>query len=101
MPLMFFCIFALALAIQKKLKMKTITPLQVNQKINSLPASLLQEVDKYIDFLNYKYSDWAEQLSEQQMQLIEKGIKDIEENRLIPHKEAKERIKNYIKNKSI
>ena len=81
--------------------MKTITPLQVNQKINSLPASLLQEVDKYIDFLNYKYSDWAEQLSEQQMQLIEKGIKDIEENRLIPHKEAKERIKNYIKNKSI
>jgi hypothetical protein len=101
MPLMFFCIFVLALAIQKKLKMKTITPLQVNQKINSLPASLLQEVDKYIDFLNYKYSDWAEQLSEQQMQLIEKGIKDIEENRLIPHKEAKERIKNYIKNKSI
>jgi hypothetical protein len=53
--------------------MKTITPLQVNQKINSLPTSLLQEVDKYIDFLNYKYSDWAEQLSEQQMQLIEKG----------------------------
>jgi hypothetical protein len=81
--------------------MKTITPLQVNQKINSLPASLLQEVDKYIDFLNYKYSDWAEQLSKQQMQLIEKGIKDIEENRLIPHKEAKERIKNYIKNKSV
>jgi hypothetical protein len=81
--------------------MKTITPLQVNQKINSLPASLLQEVDKYIDFLNYKYSDWAEQLSEQQTQLIEKGIKDIEDNRLIPHEEAKKRIKNYIKNKSV
>jgi hypothetical protein len=81
--------------------MKTITPLQVNKKINSLPASLLQEVDKYIDFLTYKYSDWAEQLSEQQIQLIEKGVKDIEENRLIPHKEAKERIKNYIKNKSV
>jgi hypothetical protein len=81
--------------------MKTITPLQVNQKINSLPASLLQEVDKCIDFLTYKYSDWADQLSEQQIQLIEKGLKDIEENRLIPHKEAKERIKNYIKNKSV
>jgi hypothetical protein len=81
--------------------MKTITSIQVNKKINSLPPSLLQEVDKYIDFLTYKYSDWAEQLSEQQIQLIEKGIKDIEENRLIPHKEAKERIKNYIKNKSV
>jgi hypothetical protein len=85
----------------KNLKMKTVTPSQVTKKINSLPASLLQEVDKYIDFLNYKYSDWAEQLSEDQMQLIEKGTKDIEENRIIPHKEAKERIKDYIKNKSV
>jgi hypothetical protein len=81
--------------------MKIITPLQVTKKINLLPATLLQEVDKYIDFLNYKYSDWAEQLSEEQIQLIEKGTKDIEENRLIPHKEAKERIKEYIKNKSV
>jgi hypothetical protein len=81
--------------------MNPITPLEVNKKINSLPATLLQEVDKYIDFLTYKYSDWAEQLSEQQIQLIEKGTKDIEENRLIPHKEAKERIKDYIKNKSV
>ncbi|HTG65320.1 MAG TPA: hypothetical protein VL859_02985 [Flavobacterium sp.] len=81
--------------------MKTITPLDVTKKINALPASLLQEVDKYIDFLTYKYSDWAEQLSEEQVQLIEKGTKDIEENRLIPHKEAKERIKNYIQNKSV
>ncbi|RVT78338.1 DUF2281 domain-containing protein [Flavobacterium sufflavum] len=81
--------------------MKTITPLEVTKKINALPASLLQEVDKYIDFLTYKYSDWAEQLSEEQIQLIEKGVKDIEENRLISHKEAKERIKNYIQNKSV
>lgn len=81
--------------------MNPITPLEVNKKINLLPATLLQEVDKYIDFLTYKYSDWAEQLSEQQIQFIEKGKKDIEEDRLIPHKEAKERIKNYIKNKSV
>lgn len=81
--------------------MKTITPLDVAKKINALPASLLQEVDKYIDFLTYKYSDWAEQLSEEQVQLIEKGVRDIEGNRLIPHKEAKERIKNYIQNKSV
>jgi hypothetical protein len=81
--------------------MNTVIPSQVAKKINSLPASLLQEVDKYIDFLNYKYSDWAEQLSEDQILLIEKGTKDIEENRLIPHKEAKERIKEYIKHKSV
>jgi len=85
----------------KDLKMNTVTPSQVTKKINSLPASLLQEVDKYIDFLNYKYSDWAEQLSEDQILLIEKGTKDIEENKLIPHKEAKKRIKDYIKNKSV
>jgi hypothetical protein len=81
--------------------MNTVTTLQVTRKINALPASLLQEVDQYIDFLNYKYSDWAEQLSEDQIRLIEKGTKDIEENRLIPHKEAKERIKEYKKNKSV
>jgi hypothetical protein len=81
--------------------MNTVTPSQVTKKINSLPVALLQEVDKYIDFLNYKHSDWAEQLSEDQIQLIEKGTKDMEENRLISHKEAKERIKDYIKNKSV
>lgn len=81
--------------------MKTVTPLEVTKKINALPASLLQEVDKYIDFLTYKYSDWTEQLSEEQIHLIEKGMKDVEENRLISHKEAKEKIKNYIQNKSL
>ena len=83
--------------------MEKITPLQISQKINSLPATLLLEVDKYIDFLTYKYSqsDWAEKLSEQQMQLVEKGKKDIEENRVMSHKEAKEKIKNHIKNRTI
>lgn len=83
--------------------MATITASQINQKINSLPENLLHEVDKYIEFLTFKssHSEWAEELSEQQISLIEKGRKDIEENRVIPHKEAKERIKNYIKNKSL
>jgi hypothetical protein len=83
--------------------MEAITPLQISQKIDSLPVSLLVEIDKYIDFLKYKYSqsDWAENLSEQQMQLVEKGKKDIEENRVMSHKEAKEKIKNHIKNKSV
>ena len=83
--------------------MATITASQINIKINALPINLLQEVDKYIEFLTFKssHSDWAEQLSEQQISLIEKGKKDHEENRVIPHKEAKERIKHYIKNKSL
>jgi predicted transcriptional regulator len=61
------------------------------------------EVDKYIDFLKYKHSqnDWADELSEQQIQLVEKGKKDIEENRIITHKEAKEKIKNHIRNKAL
>jgi hypothetical protein len=80
--------------------MKTIDALQLNQKINSLPISLLQDVDKYIDFLNFKYADWGEQLTENQISLIEKGTKDIFNNRLVTHKEAKERIKNHIKSKS-
>ena len=83
--------------------MTTITATQINKKIKSLPVNLLYEVDRYIEFLAFKSSnsDWAEQLSEQQISLIEKGKKDIEENRVITHKEAKERIKNYIKNKSL
>lgn len=83
--------------------MATITASQINLKINALPTNLLYEVDKYIDFLTFKSanSDWAEELSEQQISLIEKGKKDIEENRVIPHHEAKEQIKNYIKNKSL
>ena len=83
--------------------MAAITASQINQKIKSLPVNLLYEVDKYIEFLAFKasHSDWSEQLSEQQIKLIEKGKKDIEENRVMSHKEAKERIKNYIKNKSL
>ena len=82
--------------------MSTITASQINKKIKSLPANLLEELDKYIDFLTFKSQpDWADQLTEQQISLIEKGKKDIEENKVISHKEAKERIKSYIKNKSV
>jgi Ser-tRNA(Ala) deacylase AlaX len=83
--------------------METITPLQISQKINSLPITLLLEVDKYIDFLKYKYSqsDLAEKITEQQMQLVEKGKKDIDQNRIMSHNEAKETIKNHIKNRSL
>lgn len=107
--------------------MNTITSFDVNQKINELPVALLVEVDKYIDFLKFKQKkteiskelkiklderlndylqnpndvqDFDAMLNELEVSLINKGKKDIEEGRLIPHKVAKERIKNYIKNKS-
>jgi hypothetical protein len=82
--------------------MNAVTVSQINKKIKSLPVNLLQEVDKFIDFLTYKSShpDWSEQLSDEQMRLIEKGKKDIEENRIFTHEEAKQRIAAHIKNKT-
>lgn len=81
--------------------MNSISALQINEKINALPSNLLKEVDDYIDFLNYKNLDWAVQLSENQIEFVNKGINDISENRLYSHNEAKEKIKNYIKKKTI
>lgn len=82
--------------------MDAVTVSQINKKIKSLPVNLLQEVDKFIDFLTYKssHSDWSEQLSDEQLGLIEKGKKDIEENRVFSHNEAKKRIAAHIKSKT-
>lgn len=81
--------------------MNTITASQINQKVNELPEKLLQELDDYIDFLKYKYAqkDWSDNLTEQQVQLIEKGRNDIAQGRVFSHNEVKDKIKNYIKNK--
>ena len=81
--------------------MNSVNANDVNKKINALPLKLLKEVDNYIDFLNYKYAYFSAELSEKEISLIEKGKDDIEQNRLIPHEEAKEKIKNYIKSKSL
>lgn len=80
---------------------QTVTTAQINEKVKSLSATLLQEVDKYIDFLNYKNADWAEELSEHQGQLIKNGKNDIEQNKVLSNSEAKEKIKNYINGKSL
>jgi hypothetical protein len=81
--------------------MNTINSFDVNQKINALPKSLLVQVDTFIDFLNFKKSDVNENFNNSQIESIIKGKNDIENDRLIPHKEAKERIKNYIKSKTL
>ncbi len=83
--------------------MSAITASEIIQKIKALPLDLLHEIDKYIEFLTFKssHSDWSEHLSNQHISLIEKGTKDIEKNRVIQHKLAKEQIKNHIKRKSV
>ncbi|TRX38104.1 DUF2281 domain-containing protein [Flavobacterium sp. ZT3R18] len=82
--------------------MPSATVSKINQKIKSLPADLLQEVDQYIDFLKYRndQSDWSKSIAENQFLLIEKGKKDIEEGRIYTHKEAKQKIADYIKSKT-
>lgn len=82
--------------------MSTISTADIKEKINSLPESLLQEVDQFIDFLNFKeqQTDWANQLSEDQIKLINKGKKDIQEHRVYSDQAAKEMIKDYIKSKT-
>jgi len=81
--------------------MSSATVSKISQKIKSLPENLLQEVDQYIDFLKYKndQSDWSESMSDNDLSLIEKGKKDIEEGRVYSHKVAKQKIADYIKNK--
>ena len=82
--------------------MNTITVSQINKKIKLLPVNLLQEVDAYLDTLSQKINnkDWSETLTENQLLLIEKGKMDIEQGKVYSHKEAKQKIKEYIKNKT-
>jgi hypothetical protein len=77
--------------------MSTISTAEVNKKINTLPIPLLLEVDKFIDFLNFKEQqiDWANKLTDSQILLINKGKKDITENRIYSSQKAKEMINDY------
>jgi len=69
------------------------------QEFDSLMEQLT-ELESKLDSKSSQ-SDWADQLNEPQIALIEKGKKDIEENKVVSHEEAKERIESYIKKKSI
>lgn len=83
--------------------MDSITASKLSKKIQSLPDDLLQEVDKFIDFLNFKSSNsnWSEITTKEQNDLIKKGEDDILNGRVFSHSEAKEKIKEYIKSKSV
>jgi hypothetical protein len=76
------------------------TASKITQKLKSLPANLLEQVDNYIDFLAYKSNlDWGTSLSKKQIEIIEKGRKDILEGNVMSHTEAKAIIKKHIKSK--
>jgi len=82
--------------------MDSITVSKLSQKIKMLPDDLLQEVDKFIDFLNYKSenADWSDFLTDEQKLLIKKGSNDISNGNTYSHAEAKQKIKEHIKSKT-
>ena len=62
--------------------------------------SMMEQL-KQFEFKISEADDWADQLTEEQILLIEKGQEDIKEDKIVSHEEAKERIGNYIRKKSI
>ena len=48
----------------------------VNTKLKSLPDALVEEVEKYIDFLAYKYSQESQNVIEWHKEIVLKRIKD-------------------------
>ena len=81
----------------------TIRDIENNSK--TLPKSLFQSVNDYIEFLKLKYRednvDWADQLSESQLRSIENGISDIKNGNTLTHEEAKQKIRDYLKTKTL
>ena len=49
---------------------------QVNAKLKSLPNALVEEVEKYIDFLAFKHSQESQDIPEWHKKVVLKRIKD-------------------------
>jgi predicted transcriptional regulator len=81
--------------------MSAINPEILHQKIDALPETLLQEVDKYIDFLKDKLFKNTHAAENAAFSLIKKGKDDIDNNRLFSHEEARQKIAKYITNKNL
>ncbi|SFT61615.1 Protein of unknown function [Chryseobacterium formosense] len=79
---------------------------EIEQNLKSLPKEFLGQVNDYIEFLKSKYSeakterDWADNLTDSQKQSINKGFDDIKNEKTYSHEEAKEKIKQYLLEKS-
>ncbi|MGV0928335.1 MULTISPECIES: DUF2281 domain-containing protein [unclassified Empedobacter] len=54
---------------------------QVNSKLKQLPESLLEEVERYIDFLTYKHNQETEfELSDEQKEILDNRLNELKEN---------------------
>ena len=54
---------------------------QVNLKLKQLPESLLEEVERYIDFLTYKHNQETEfELSDEQKEILDNRLNETKEN---------------------
>lgn len=56
--------------------MNTITVKQVNSKLKQLPITLLEEVDRYIDFLTYKHNQDTGDVPQWHKDLVLKRVKE-------------------------
>jgi hypothetical protein len=48
----------------------------VNSKLKNLPDTLVEEVEKYIDFLTYKYSQDNQNIPQWHEEIVKQRIKD-------------------------
>jgi DNA replication initiation complex subunit (GINS family) len=81
-----------------------ITTKEINKNLESLPKELFEQVNDYIDFLKSKYGkihaeDWAEDLSDHQMESLKQGLEDIGKGRTLNHSTAVKGIQDYINSK--
>lgn len=81
--------------------MSSITASDLSQKIKLLPDDLIKEVEKFVDYLQYKSEneDWSVDLTESQKQLIKNGSDDISNGKTYTHAEAKKIISEHINSK--
>lgn len=59
------------------------------EEIKDVPVNKLEELHQFIQtlILKNKKTDWWDEISEAERQLIEEGEKDIEEGRVISHED--------------
>ena len=58
--------------------MHTTTRKQVNAKLQQLPEALLEEVERYIDFLTFKHKQETQDIPQWQQDLVLKRVKEVQ-----------------------
>jgi len=59
--------------------MSSTTLNKVNSKLKHLPENLLEEVDKYIEFLTFKYGEESQNVPQWHKDIVSKRIHDKKE----------------------